>query len=51
MSRTIKFAKPGGPEVVEFIEMEMLVPGPHEVSHREHLSSDEQKQTSVERHS
>ena len=31
MSRTIKFAKPGGPEVVEFIEMEVLAPSPHEV--------------------
>jgi hypothetical protein len=31
MSRTIKFAKPGGPEVVEFIEMEVLAPRPHEV--------------------
>src|SRR6266481_4234516 len=31
MSRTIKFAKPGGPEVLEFIETEVLAPGPHEV--------------------
>jgi NADPH:quinone reductase-like Zn-dependent oxidoreductase len=31
MSRTIKFAKPGGPEVAEFIEMEALAPRPHEV--------------------
>jgi NADPH:quinone reductase-like Zn-dependent oxidoreductase len=31
MSRTIKFAKPGGPEVLEFIEMEVPAPGPHEV--------------------
>src|ERR1700691_2821747 len=31
MSRTIKFAKAGGPEVLEFIEMEVAAPGPHEV--------------------
>jgi NADPH:quinone reductase-like Zn-dependent oxidoreductase len=31
MSRTIKFAKPGGPEVLEFIEKEVPAPGPHEV--------------------
>src|ERR1700704_4852510 len=31
MSRTIKFAKPGGPEVLEFIEMEVPAPGPREV--------------------
>jgi NADPH:quinone reductase-like Zn-dependent oxidoreductase len=31
MSRTIKFAKAGGPEVLEFIEMEVPSPGPHEV--------------------
>jgi NADPH:quinone reductase-like Zn-dependent oxidoreductase len=31
MSRTIKFAKAGGPEVLEFIEMEIPSPGPHEV--------------------
>src|SRR5882757_705375 len=31
MSRTIKFAKAGGPEVLEFIDMEIPVPGPHEV--------------------
>ena len=31
MSRTIKFAKAGGPEVLEFIEMEVPAPGPHEV--------------------
>jgi NADPH:quinone reductase-like Zn-dependent oxidoreductase len=31
MSRTIKFAKAGGPEVLEFIEMEVPAPGPREV--------------------
>jgi NADPH:quinone reductase-like Zn-dependent oxidoreductase len=31
MSRAIKFAKAGGPEVLEFIEMEVPAPGPHEV--------------------
>ena len=31
MSRTIKFTKAGGPEVLEFIEMEIPFPGPHEV--------------------
>jgi len=31
MSRTIKFAKAGGPEVLEFIEMEVPTPGPHEI--------------------
>jgi NADPH:quinone reductase-like Zn-dependent oxidoreductase len=31
MSRTIRFAKAGGPEVLEFIEMEVPAPGPHEV--------------------
>src|ERR1700727_2519137 len=31
MSRTIKFAKAGGPEVLEFIEMEVPAPGPNEV--------------------
>src|SRR6202140_4930064 len=31
MSRTIKFAKAGGPEVLEFIEMQVPAPGPHEV--------------------
>jgi NADPH:quinone reductase-like Zn-dependent oxidoreductase len=31
MSRTIKFAKAGGPEVLEFIEMEVPTPGPREV--------------------
>lgn len=31
MSRTIKFAKAGGPEVLEFIEAEIRAPGPHEV--------------------
>jgi NADPH:quinone reductase-like Zn-dependent oxidoreductase len=31
MSRTVKFAKAGGPEVLEFIEMEVPAPGPHEV--------------------
>jgi NADPH:quinone reductase-like Zn-dependent oxidoreductase len=31
MSRTIKFAKAGGPEVLEFIEMQITAPGPHEV--------------------
>ena len=31
MSRTIKFAKAGGPEVLEFVETEVPAPGPHEV--------------------
>ena len=31
MSRTIKFAQAGGPEVLEFIDMEVPAPGPHEV--------------------
>jgi NADPH:quinone reductase-like Zn-dependent oxidoreductase len=31
MSRTIKFSQAGGPEVLEFIEMEVPDPGPHEV--------------------
>jgi NADPH:quinone reductase-like Zn-dependent oxidoreductase len=31
MSRTIKFARAGGPEVLEFIEVEAPSPGPHEV--------------------
>jgi NADPH:quinone reductase-like Zn-dependent oxidoreductase len=31
MPRTIKFAQAGGPEVLEFIETEVPVPGPHEV--------------------
>jgi len=31
MSRTIKFAHAGGPEVLEFIETEVPAPGPHEV--------------------
>jgi NADPH:quinone reductase-like Zn-dependent oxidoreductase len=31
MSRIIKFAKTGGPEVLEFIEMEVPAPGPREV--------------------
>ena len=31
MSRTIKFAKAGGPEVLEFIETPVLTPGPREV--------------------
>jgi NADPH:quinone reductase-like Zn-dependent oxidoreductase len=31
MSRTIKFAHAGGPEVLEFIEMEVPAPGPREV--------------------
>src|SRR5258708_22604439 len=31
MSRTIKFAHAGGPEVLEFIEMEVPAPGQHEV--------------------
>jgi NADPH:quinone reductase-like Zn-dependent oxidoreductase len=31
MSRTIKFAKAGGPEILEFIEMEVPAPGPSEV--------------------
>jgi NADPH:quinone reductase-like Zn-dependent oxidoreductase len=31
MSRTIKFANAGGPEVLEYIEMEVPAPGPHEV--------------------
>ncbi len=31
MSRTIKFAKAGGPEVLEFVETEVPGPGPTEV--------------------
>jgi len=31
MSRTIKFAKAGGPEVLEFIDEQVAVPAPHEV--------------------
>jgi NADPH:quinone reductase-like Zn-dependent oxidoreductase len=31
MSHTIKFARAGGPEVLEFIEMEVTAPGPNEV--------------------
>src|ERR1700752_2003421 len=31
MSRVIKFAQPGGPEVLEFIEVQVPDPGPHEV--------------------
>ena len=31
MSRMIKFARPGGPEVLEFIEVGAPEPGPHEV--------------------
>jgi NADPH:quinone reductase-like Zn-dependent oxidoreductase len=31
MSRTIKFAQAGGLEVLEFIEMEVPAPGPHEI--------------------
>ena len=31
MSRTIKFAQAGGPEVLEFVETQVRAPGPHEV--------------------
>jgi NADPH:quinone reductase-like Zn-dependent oxidoreductase len=31
MSRTIKFAKAGGPEVLEFIDEQVAAPAPHEV--------------------
>jgi NADPH:quinone reductase-like Zn-dependent oxidoreductase len=31
MLRMIKFVQPGGPEVLEFIEVEAPAPGPHEV--------------------
>jgi NADPH:quinone reductase-like Zn-dependent oxidoreductase len=31
MSRTIKFAHAGGPEVLEFVEVKIPAPGPHEV--------------------
>jgi NADPH:quinone reductase-like Zn-dependent oxidoreductase len=31
MSRTIKFAQAGGPEVLEFAETQVRAPGPHEV--------------------
>src|SRR5258708_22231642 len=31
MSRTIKFAKAGGPEVLEFVNKEVAAPGPAEV--------------------
>src|SRR5260370_478652 len=31
MSRTIKFAKAGGPEVLEFVEVQVPAPGPNEI--------------------
>jgi NADPH:quinone reductase-like Zn-dependent oxidoreductase len=31
MSRTIKFSKIGGPEVLEYVETEVAAPGPREV--------------------
>src|ERR1700681_3935894 len=31
MSRTIKFAKAGGPDVLDFIEAQVPLPGPREV--------------------
>jgi NADPH:quinone reductase-like Zn-dependent oxidoreductase len=31
VSRTIKFAKAGGPDVLEFIKTQVPAPGPHEV--------------------
>ena len=31
MSRTIRFAKAGGPEVLEFVEVQVPAPGPNEV--------------------
>src|ERR1700738_452353 len=31
MSRIIKFSKAGGPEVLEFVEVQVPAPGPHEV--------------------
>src|SRR5580658_5021969 len=31
MSRSIKFAKAGGPEVLEFVEVQAPAPGPNEV--------------------
>src|SRR6476469_10825070 len=31
MSRTIKFAEAGGPEVLEFVEVQVPAPGPNEV--------------------
>jgi NADPH:quinone reductase-like Zn-dependent oxidoreductase len=31
MSRTIKFTKAGGPEVLEFVEVQVPAPGPNEV--------------------
>jgi NADPH:quinone reductase-like Zn-dependent oxidoreductase len=31
MSRAIKFAQAGGPEVLEFVELDVSVPGPNEV--------------------
>ena len=31
MSRSIKFAKAGGPEVLEFFEVQVPAPGPNEV--------------------
>jgi NADPH:quinone reductase-like Zn-dependent oxidoreductase len=31
MSRTIKFSKAGGPEVLEFIDEQVAAPAPHEV--------------------
>src|SRR5882757_1997445 len=31
MSRTIKFAQTGGPDVLEFVDIDVPAPGPHEV--------------------
>ena len=31
MSRSVKFAKAGGPEVLEFVDVEVPAPGPTEV--------------------
>src|ERR1700719_1645151 len=31
MSRSIKFAKAGGPEVLEFVDVQVPAPGPNEV--------------------
>ncbi|MDB5582554.1 MAG: Alcohol dehydrogenase zinc-binding domain protein, partial [Bradyrhizobium sp.] len=31
MSRAVKFAQAGGPEVLEFVEVQVAAPGPDEV--------------------
>jgi NADPH:quinone reductase-like Zn-dependent oxidoreductase len=39
MSRTIKFAKAGGPEVLEFVEVKVPAPGPNEYASRSRRSA------------